>query len=148
MSNPSLPGPDRIRLPRASRHSTLSVSYITLFPTLSHNQTHCVLERIQPKVDYTIVSFSLFDACKTTKSRVIKLVSLPETQALLSSSDPLHDLDPKIEITLRRLRRDRNIVVNIRNSSNFVSSSDNSSFITNNSNSFEYSSTNNFVEPE
>ncbi|RDX76169.1 hypothetical protein CR513_43873, partial [Mucuna pruriens] len=42
-----------------------------------------------------------------------------------SSSDPLYDLDPEIEITLHRLRKARNIVVS--NSSNFVSSSDNSS---------------------
>ncbi|RDY08784.1 hypothetical protein CR513_06964, partial [Mucuna pruriens] len=65
-----------------------------------------------------------------------------------SSSDPLHDLDPKIEITLRRLRKARNIIVNNRNSSNSVFSSNNSSPNTNNSDSFKYSSTNNFAEPE
>ncbi|RDX94122.1 hypothetical protein CR513_23532, partial [Mucuna pruriens] len=53
----------------------------------------------------------------------------------LSSSDPLYDLDPEIEITLRRLRKARNIVVS--NSSNFVSSSDNSSPLSNNSNFVE-----------
>ncbi|RDY02898.1 hypothetical protein CR513_13590, partial [Mucuna pruriens] len=63
-----------------------------------------------------------------------------------SSSDPLYDLDPEIEITLRRLRKARNIVVS--NSSNSISSSDSSIPITNTSNSVEYSSTNNFAEPE
>ncbi|RDY09841.1 hypothetical protein CR513_05730, partial [Mucuna pruriens] len=61
-----------------------------------------------------------------------------------SSSDPLYELDPKIEITLRRLRKARNIVVS--NSSNSVSSSDNSSPITNTVDSVEYSSSNNFAE--
>ncbi|RDY05456.1 hypothetical protein CR513_10708, partial [Mucuna pruriens] len=65
-----------------------------------------------------------------------------------SSTDPLHELDPKIEITLRRLRRARNIVVSNSNSSNSFSSSNNSSTNSNNSDSFEYSSTNNFVELE
>ncbi|RDX87920.1 hypothetical protein CR513_30552, partial [Mucuna pruriens] len=63
-----------------------------------------------------------------------------------SSSNPLYDLDPKIEITLRRLRKTRNIVVS--NSSNSVSSSDNSSLVTNNFDFVEYSSTNNFVESD
>ncbi|RDX81532.1 hypothetical protein CR513_37785, partial [Mucuna pruriens] len=53
-----------------------------------------------------------------------------------SSFDPLYELDPEIEITLRRLKKARNIVVS--NNSNFVSSSDNSSPITNTSNSIEY----------
>ncbi|RDX97549.1 hypothetical protein CR513_19670, partial [Mucuna pruriens] len=61
-----------------------------------------------------------------------------------SSFDPLYDLDPKIEITLRRLRKARNIVVS--NSSNSVSDSNNSSLVTNTSDSIEYSSTNNFTE--
>ncbi|RDY14558.1 hypothetical protein CR513_00371, partial [Mucuna pruriens] len=52
--------------------------------------------------------------------------------------------DPKIEITLRRLRKARNIVVS--NSSNSISSSDNSSPVTNISDYAEYSSTNNFTE--
>ncbi|RDX84777.1 hypothetical protein CR513_34127, partial [Mucuna pruriens] len=60
-----------------------------------------------------------------------------------SSSDPLYDLDPEIEITLRRLRKARNIVVS--NSSNFVFSSDNSSPVTNTSDSIEYSNTNSFA---
>ncbi|RDY12502.1 hypothetical protein CR513_02697, partial [Mucuna pruriens] len=63
-----------------------------------------------------------------------------------SSFDPLYDLDPEIEITLRRLRKARNIVVS--NSSNYVSSSNNSSPVTNTSHSVEYSSTNNFAESE
>ncbi|RDX76771.1 hypothetical protein CR513_43200, partial [Mucuna pruriens] len=49
-----------------------------------------------------------------------------------SSTNPLYDLDPEIELTLHRLRKARNIVVS--NSSNSVSSSDNSSPITNISN--------------
>ncbi|RDX94805.1 hypothetical protein CR513_22766, partial [Mucuna pruriens] len=49
-----------------------------------------------------------------------------------SSTDPLHDLDPEIEITLRRLRKARKIVVNNNNNINFVSSSDNSSPMENN----------------
>ncbi|RDY01492.1 hypothetical protein CR513_15170, partial [Mucuna pruriens] len=53
-----------------------------------------------------------------------------------SSSDPLYDLDPEIEITLRRLRKTRNIVVN--NSSDYVSSSNNSSPVTNISDSKHY----------
>ncbi|RDX60979.1 hypothetical protein CR513_60832, partial [Mucuna pruriens] len=67
---------------------------------------------------------------------------------LESSSDPLYDLDPEIEITLRRLRKGRNIVVSNSNSSNFISSFDNTSPVTNNSDSFEYSSANNSVELE
>ncbi|RDX94799.1 hypothetical protein CR513_22782, partial [Mucuna pruriens] len=101
-------------LPKASQHSTLERFYITLFSTLSHNRTHCVLKRIRPRVDYTVVSFSLFDA------------------------------HPEIEITLHRLRKARNIVVNNSNSSNSVSSSNNSSPVTNNYDSFEYSTTINF----
>ncbi|RDY05194.1 hypothetical protein CR513_10976, partial [Mucuna pruriens] len=61
-----------------------------------------------------------------------------------SSYDPLYDLDPEIEITLRRLRKARNIVVS--NSFNSVSSFDISSLITNTSDSIEYSSTSNFAE--
>ncbi|RDX90215.1 hypothetical protein CR513_27943, partial [Mucuna pruriens] len=53
-----------------------------------------------------------------------------------SGYDPLHDLDPEIEITLCRLRKARNIVVNNNNSSNYVSSSNDSSLVTNNSDSF------------
>ncbi|RDX97224.1 hypothetical protein CR513_20025, partial [Mucuna pruriens] len=63
-----------------------------------------------------------------------------------SSSDLLHDLDLEIEITLHRLRKARNIVVS--NSSNFVSSYDNSSLVINTSDFVEYSSTNNFVKPK
>ncbi|RDX98672.1 hypothetical protein CR513_18380, partial [Mucuna pruriens] len=60
-----------------------------------------------------------------------------------SSSDPLYDLDLEIEITLRRLRKARNIAVS--NSSNSIFSSDNSSHVTNTSDSIEYSNTNNFA---
>ncbi|RDX72411.1 hypothetical protein CR513_48108, partial [Mucuna pruriens] len=63
-----------------------------------------------------------------------------------SSTNPLYALDLEIEITLRGLRKTRNIVV--CGSSNSVSSSDNSSPVTNNSDSVEYSSTNNFAELE
>ncbi|RDX63895.1 hypothetical protein CR513_57611, partial [Mucuna pruriens] len=52
--------------------------------------------------------------------------------------------DPEIELTLRRLRKARNIVVS--DSSNSVSSSDNSTPVTNISNSVEFTSTNNSVE--
>ncbi|RDY10777.1 hypothetical protein CR513_04646, partial [Mucuna pruriens] len=78
---------------------------------------------------------------ETTKNELIKLTPLPGTQ---SSCDPLYDLDPEIELTLRRLRKARNIVVS--NSSNSVSSSDNSSLVTNTYDSVEYISTNNFTE--
>ncbi|RDY05752.1 hypothetical protein CR513_10392, partial [Mucuna pruriens] len=61
-----------------------------------------------------------------------------------SSSDPLYDLDPEIEINLCRLRKTRDMVAS--NSSNSVSNSNNSSPTTNNSDSVEYSSTNNFAE--
>ncbi|RDX76821.1 hypothetical protein CR513_43147, partial [Mucuna pruriens] len=61
-----------------------------------------------------------------------------------SSFDPLYDLDLEIEITLRRLRKARNIVVSNSNSSNSVSSFDNSNPVTNTSDSVQYSSTNNF----
>ncbi|RDX69430.1 hypothetical protein CR513_51461, partial [Mucuna pruriens] len=63
-----------------------------------------------------------------------------------SSSDLLYDLDLEIEITLRRLRKARNIVVS--NSSNYVSSFDNSSHVTKTYDSVEYSGTNNFAKPE
>ncbi|RDX98274.1 hypothetical protein CR513_18818, partial [Mucuna pruriens] len=54
--------------------------------------------------------------------------------------------DPKIEITLRRLRKARDIVVS--NSSDSVSSSDNSSPVTNISDFVEFSRTNNFSKSE
>ncbi|RDX88506.1 hypothetical protein CR513_29885, partial [Mucuna pruriens] len=63
-----------------------------------------------------------------------------------SSTDPLYDLDPEIEINLRRLRKARTIVVHNSNSSGSVS--DNSSHVINTFDSIEYSSTNNFSEPE
>ncbi|RDY01781.1 hypothetical protein CR513_14851, partial [Mucuna pruriens] len=65
-----------------------------------------------------------------------------------SSSDPLYDLDPEIEITLRMSRKARNIVVGNSNNSNSVSSSDNSSLVTNTFDSVEYNSTNNFLGPK
>ncbi|RDX94459.1 hypothetical protein CR513_23155, partial [Mucuna pruriens] len=78
----------------------------------------------------------------------ISNLSLPRATRHLaeskSSSDHLYDLDPEIELTLRRLRKARNIVLS--DSSNFVSSCDNSSPITNISDSVEYSSTNNSAE--
>ncbi|RDX77660.1 hypothetical protein CR513_42182, partial [Mucuna pruriens] len=57
------------------------------------------------------------------------------------STEPLYDLDPKIELTLRRLRKARNIVVS--NSSNSISSFDTNSLVTNN---FDFCSANSFVE--
>ncbi|RDY14255.1 hypothetical protein CR513_00715, partial [Mucuna pruriens] len=68
--------------------------------------------------------------------------------AFFSSTDPLHELDPEIEIILRRLRKVRNIVVSNSNSSNSVSSCHNSSLVTKNSDSLKYSSTNNFAKLE
>ncbi|RDX89848.1 hypothetical protein CR513_28370, partial [Mucuna pruriens] len=64
---------------------------------------------------------------------------LVETMLDKSSIDPLYDLYPEIELTLRRLRKARNIVVS--NSSNSFSS-----FVTNNSDSVEYSSSSSFTE--
>ncbi|RDX67693.1 hypothetical protein CR513_53393, partial [Mucuna pruriens] len=75
-------------------------------------------------------------------------ITLVFTLSHKSSSDPLYDLDLEIEITLRRLRKARNIVVSNSDSSNSVSSSDNSSPVTNSSNFIEYSSTNNFAKLE
>ncbi|RDX94812.1 hypothetical protein CR513_22776, partial [Mucuna pruriens] len=63
-----------------------------------------------------------------------------------SSTNPLYDLDPEIELTLRRLRKARNIVVSNSSNSDFVSSFDNNNFATNGSDFVEYSSTNIFVE--
>ncbi|RDX87864.1 hypothetical protein CR513_30609, partial [Mucuna pruriens] len=63
-----------------------------------------------------------------------------------SSTDPLCDLDPEIELTLRRLRKARNIVVSNSNNFNSTSSYDNSNFATSNSDLVEYSSTNIFAE--
>ncbi|RDX97141.1 hypothetical protein CR513_20126, partial [Mucuna pruriens] len=58
-----------------------------------------------------------------------------------SSTDPLYALDPEIEITLRRLRKTRNIVVNISSSSDSIIYSDQlSTYIS-------PSSSNIFVEP-
>ncbi|RDX72040.1 hypothetical protein CR513_48532, partial [Mucuna pruriens] len=43
--------------------STLyTLDFASFCSTLSHNRAHYVLEKIRPKVDYAIVSFSLFDA--------------------------------------------------------------------------------------
>ncbi|RDX89344.1 hypothetical protein CR513_28944, partial [Mucuna pruriens] len=69
-----------------------------------------------------------------------------------SSSDPLHALDPEIEITLCRLRKVRNTIVSNSGSSNYVSNSDNIIFVSNDFDFSEYSSSNiNFdcnFEPE
>ncbi|RDY05087.1 hypothetical protein CR513_11115, partial [Mucuna pruriens] len=75
-------------------------------------------------------------------TRTSKSLSLRQSQAnsIVCSTDPLYDLDPQIELTLRTLRKARNIVVS--NSSNSVSNSP----ITNISDFVEYSSTNNFAE--
>ncbi|RDX92378.1 hypothetical protein CR513_25507, partial [Mucuna pruriens] len=65
---------------------------------------------------------------------------------LASSSDPLHELDPEIEITLRRLKKGRNVAVS--SSSNFSSNSDNSNSVTNDSDSLECNSANISAEPK
>ncbi|RDY09017.1 hypothetical protein CR513_06693, partial [Mucuna pruriens] len=57
-----------------------------------------------------------------------------------SSSDPLHALDPKIEITLRKLTNVRNTIVSNNGSSNSISNSDNPIFVTNDSDFSECSS--------
>ncbi|RDX82790.1 hypothetical protein CR513_36370, partial [Mucuna pruriens] len=64
----------------------------------------------------------------------------PATDDMESSTDPLYDLDPEIELTFHRLRKARNIVV-----SDFSNSVSNSP-VTNISDSIEYSSTNSFAE--
>ncbi|RDX76040.1 hypothetical protein CR513_44012, partial [Mucuna pruriens] len=93
-----------------------------------------------------LISNSIW-ASSTTPSQLSCHVTLEKLAAQETQGyDPLYDLDPEIEITLRRLRKVRNIVVS--NSSNSVSSSDNSSPVTNTSDSVEYTSTNNFAEPE
>ncbi|RDY07793.1 hypothetical protein CR513_08054, partial [Mucuna pruriens] len=79
----------------------------------------------------------LFHEGPTPTMAEMESISLMELVS--SSTDPLYDLDPKIELTLHRLRKARNIVVS--NSSNFVSNSP----VTNISNSVEYSSTNSFA---
>ncbi|RDX91072.1 hypothetical protein CR513_27001, partial [Mucuna pruriens] len=68
------------------------------------------------------------------------------TRSNTDHTDPLCDLDPEIELTLHRLRKAKSIVVSNSNSSNFVSSSDNSSPATNTFDSVEYSSTNSFAK--
>ncbi|RDY00683.1 hypothetical protein CR513_16100, partial [Mucuna pruriens] len=62
--------------------------------------------------------------------------------ANMNSFDLLHDLDPEIEITLRRLRKIRNTVVSSSSSFNFASNFDNSISATNDFDSFEYSRAN------
>ncbi|RDY08444.1 hypothetical protein CR513_07326, partial [Mucuna pruriens] len=57
-----------------------------------------------------------------------------------SSSNILHELDPEIDRTLRRLRKVRSVVVSNSNNFNSISNSDNSASATNESNFFEYSS--------
>ncbi|RDX61272.1 hypothetical protein CR513_60513, partial [Mucuna pruriens] len=72
--------------------------------------------------------------------------SLP--RASRSSFDPLHALDPEIEITLLRLRKVRHTVVSNSSSFNFVSNSNISIYATNEYDFSEYSSSNansNFV---
>ncbi|RDX97135.1 hypothetical protein CR513_20133, partial [Mucuna pruriens] len=53
----------------------------------------------------------------TTRNELIKLASLLGIQVLLSNTDPLYAFDLEIELTLHRLRKFRNIVVNISSSS-------------------------------
>ncbi|RDX84167.1 hypothetical protein CR513_34828, partial [Mucuna pruriens] len=91
---------------------------------------------------------TMSDPSLPTPSRISHYREQVDIPYLKSIFDPLSDLDPEIVITLRRLRKARNIVVSNSNSYNFVSSFNNSSLITNNSDSFEYSSVNNSVEPK
>ncbi|RDX99938.1 hypothetical protein CR513_16932, partial [Mucuna pruriens] len=63
-----------------------------------------------------------------------------------SSSNPLHELDLKIKITVRRLRKVRSTLVS--SGSSFSSNFYNSNCVTNDSNSFKYSSANNSAEPK
>ncbi|RDX68295.1 hypothetical protein CR513_52733, partial [Mucuna pruriens] len=92
-----------------------------------------------------------------TKNELIKLAPLPGIQVLLcfvcqvkvklnpesvkSSTDPLYALDHEIEITLCRLRKTRNIVVNINSNSDSVIYSDQFSI------DISASSSNIFAEP-
>ncbi|RDY03770.1 hypothetical protein CR513_12612, partial [Mucuna pruriens] len=94
---------------------------------------------------------SLYQEQLGTKPRFSHKVTIEHTMSLRefdlgSSTNPMYELDPEIELTLRRLRKSRNIVES--NSSNFdsVSSSDNNNSTTNSSDSVEYSSTNIFEE--
>ncbi|RDY10009.1 hypothetical protein CR513_05539, partial [Mucuna pruriens] len=82
-----------------------------------------------------------FTPCRLAETVSDKSLTRPYRTSLYgeSSTNLLYDLDPEIELTLRRLRKARNIVVS--NCSNSVSSS-----VTNNSDSIEYSRTNSFVE--
>ncbi|RDX95670.1 hypothetical protein CR513_21773, partial [Mucuna pruriens] len=59
-----------------------------------------------------------------------------------SNSNILHELDPEIDRTLRRLRKVRSTIVNNSSSSNYVSNSNNSVSTTNDSDFSEYSSSN------
>ncbi|RDX89780.1 hypothetical protein CR513_28445, partial [Mucuna pruriens] len=79
---------------------------------------------------------------RTRQDRVRSIFT--ETKSRLaparSNFDPLYDLDPEIEITLHRLRKVRNTVVNNSSSFDSVSNSNNSISTTNDSDPFEYSS--------
>ncbi|RDX98260.1 hypothetical protein CR513_18847, partial [Mucuna pruriens] len=74
----------------------------------------------------------------TTTKSIIKLAPLPGT----SSSNILYDLDPDIELTLRRLRKVRSTVVSTNSSPNSSSNSDNNVSTTDNIDSSSYSSSN------
>ncbi|RDX77667.1 hypothetical protein CR513_42174, partial [Mucuna pruriens] len=63
-----------------------------------------------------------------------------------SRTDPLYDLDPEIELTLRRLRKATNVKVSNSSNSDSVSSSNNNNSATNNFDFIEYSSINIFAE--
>ncbi|RDY03753.1 hypothetical protein CR513_12613, partial [Mucuna pruriens] len=77
---------------------------------------------------------------------VVELKDEHTNNTFQSSSDPLYELDPEIELTLRRLRKARNIVVSNSRNSDSISSSDNINYATNSSDYIEYSRTNIFEE--
>ncbi|RDY13154.1 hypothetical protein CR513_01966, partial [Mucuna pruriens] len=66
------------------------------------------------------------ESSKRLKEFIIKLASLPGTQVPLSSTNPLYTFDPEIELTLCRLWKIRNTIVNISSSVDLVINSDQS----------------------
>ncbi|RDX83355.1 hypothetical protein CR513_35735, partial [Mucuna pruriens] len=112
-----------------------------IVPSTEVTQLSCHVtpgEALQHKLRKGRVGNALYNSVRSSLACVFSKFQL------VISSDALYDLDPEIEITLRRLRKARNIVVS--NSSNSISSSDNSNLVTNTFDSVEYSSTNNFAE--
>ncbi|RDY10064.1 hypothetical protein CR513_05475, partial [Mucuna pruriens] len=87
---------------------------------------------------YTRLALVLFDAHKMTKNSLIKLASLPGTQVLLRSSEPLHAFDLEIERTLHHLRKVRHTITLNSSSSNSILNFENSKFTTDESNFFEH----------